>query len=56
MSWNGACFLFQSMENLYGPSSEGPPPSVEECEEGECLWGVGLGGRRRQETGGGRQD
>ncbi|XP_076414907.1 rho GTPase-activating protein 45 isoform X2 [Peromyscus maniculatus bairdii] len=26
----------QSMENLYGPSSEGPPPSVEECEEG-CL-------------------
>ncbi|CAH6779323.1 rho GTPase-activating protein 45 isoform X2 [Phodopus roborovskii] len=26
----------QSMENLYGSSSEGPPPSVEECEEG-CL-------------------
>ncbi|XP_021090529.1 rho GTPase-activating protein 45 isoform X2 [Mesocricetus auratus] len=28
----------QSMENLYGPGpgSEGPPPSVEECEEG-CL-------------------
>ncbi|XP_017654657.1 rho GTPase-activating protein 45 isoform X2 [Nannospalax galili] len=26
----------QSMENLYGPGSEGPPPSVEECEE-DCL-------------------
>ncbi|XP_051028886.1 rho GTPase-activating protein 45 isoform X2 [Acomys russatus] len=26
----------QSMENLYGASSEGSPPSVEDCEEG-CL-------------------
>ncbi|XP_036027259.1 rho GTPase-activating protein 45 isoform X1 [Onychomys torridus] len=26
----------QSMENLYGPGGEGPPPGVEECEEG-CL-------------------
>ncbi|CAO2641507.1 Rho GTPase-activating protein 45 [Lemmus lemmus] len=26
----------QSMENLYGPGSEGPPPSVEDSEEG-CL-------------------
>lgn len=34
-------FLSQSMENLYGPGSEGSPPSVEESEEGECLWGVG---------------
>lgn len=29
------------MENLYGPGSEGSPPSVEEIEEGECLWGMG---------------
>lgn len=29
------------MENLYAPGSEGSPPSVEETEEGECLWGVG---------------
>lgn len=34
-------FLSQSMENLYGPGSEGSPPSVEEIEEGECLWGMG---------------
>lgn len=29
----------QSMENLYGPGSEGSPPTAEESEEGECLWG-----------------
>lgn len=42
-------FLTQSVENLYGSGSEGPPHSVEDCEEGECLWGLGLG---RQEVAG----
>lgn len=45
-------FLTQSMENLYGPGSEGSPPSVEENEEGECLWGVGA----RKDRGGGHRD
>lgn len=35
------------MENLYGPGTEGPPHSAEECEEGELSPGVGLG---RQEV------
>lgn len=41
--------LTQSMENLYGAGNEGPPHSVEECEEGECLCSAGQG---RQEVAG----
>jgi hypothetical protein len=54
ISWGqaqGPCLTrlppMQSMENLYGQGGEGPTPSPEDCDEGECPQVARAGTRTR---------